>query len=99
MELQKHRIATNIGVDQNITIELKQNFDILEILSLKFSQTDVYRIFSVFFTYSKCRPVAIYNQRELPTTKNKNHMAVYLYWEFKKNHQRGDTHKNDQNTF
>lgn len=45
MELQKHRIATNIGVDQNITIELKQDFDILEILSLKFSQTDIYRSF------------------------------------------------------
>lgn len=45
MELQKHRIATNIGVDQNITVELKQNFDFLEILSLKFSQTDIYRSF------------------------------------------------------
>lgn len=45
MELQKHRISTNIGVDQNITVELKQNFDLLEILSLKFSQTDIYRSF------------------------------------------------------
>jgi len=34
MGIQKHRIYTNIGVDQNITVELKQNFDILEILSL-----------------------------------------------------------------
>jgi len=45
MELQKHRIATNIGVDQNITFELKQNYDLLEILSIKISQTDIYRSF------------------------------------------------------
>jgi hypothetical protein len=40
--IQKHRISTNIGVDQKITVELKQDFDILEILSLKFSQQEVY---------------------------------------------------------
>jgi hypothetical protein len=39
---QKHRISTNIGVDQKITVELKQDFDVLEILSLKFTQQDVY---------------------------------------------------------
>ena len=36
--MQKHRISTNLGVDQKITVELKQDFDVLEILSLKFSQ-------------------------------------------------------------
>jgi len=40
--IQKHRISTNLGVDQKITVELKQDFDVLEILSLKFSQSDIY---------------------------------------------------------
>lgn len=40
--VQKHRISTNIGVDQKITVELKQDFDILEILSLKFTQQQIY---------------------------------------------------------
>jgi hypothetical protein len=41
--VQKHRISTNIGKDQKVTVELKQDYDLLEILSLKFSQVDVYR--------------------------------------------------------
>ena len=40
--MQKHRISTNLGVDQKITVELKQDFDVLEILSLKFSQQEIY---------------------------------------------------------
>ena len=40
--IQKHRISTNLGVDQKITVELKQDFDVLEILSLKFTQKEVY---------------------------------------------------------
>jgi hypothetical protein len=40
--MQKHRITTNIGRDQKVTVELKQDYDLLEILSLKFTQTDVY---------------------------------------------------------
>jgi len=40
--IQKHRIATNIGVDQKVIVELKQNYDLLEILSLKFSQKQTY---------------------------------------------------------
>ena len=40
--MQKHRISTNIGKEQKVTVELKQDYDQLEILSLKFSQTDVY---------------------------------------------------------
>ena len=39
---QKHRISTNIGKDQLIRVELKQDFDLLEILSLKFTQKEVY---------------------------------------------------------
>jgi hypothetical protein len=40
--IQKHRISTNIGEDQRVTVELKQDYDLLEILSLKFSQKDAY---------------------------------------------------------
>ena len=40
--MQKHRISTNIGRDQKVTVEIKQDYDLLEILSLKFTQTDVY---------------------------------------------------------
>ena len=40
--MQSHRISTNIGQDQLVTVELKQDYDLLEILSLKFSQQDVY---------------------------------------------------------
>ena len=40
--IQKHRISTNIGKDQIVNVELKQDFDFLEILSLKFSQKEVY---------------------------------------------------------
>jgi hypothetical protein len=40
--MQKHRISTNIGKDQKVVVELKNDFDFLEILSLKFTQTEVY---------------------------------------------------------
>ena len=43
--MQKHRIYTNIGVDQKVTVELKQDYDLLEILSLKFSQQEAYSSF------------------------------------------------------
>lgn len=40
--IQKHRISTNIGTDQFVKVEIKQDFDLLEILSLKFTQKEVY---------------------------------------------------------
>lgn len=40
--MQKYRISTNIGQEQKVTVELKQDYDYLEILSLKFSQSDIY---------------------------------------------------------
>ena len=40
--MQKHRISTDIGKDQKVTVELNQDYDQLEILSLKFSQKDIY---------------------------------------------------------
>ena len=40
--MQKHRISTNIGKDQRVTVELKQDYDLLEVLSLKFTQQEAY---------------------------------------------------------
>jgi hypothetical protein len=40
--IQKHRISTSIGRDQKVLVELKQDYDLLEILSLKFTQKDIY---------------------------------------------------------
>lgn len=40
--MQKHRIYTNIGRDQKVNVEIKQEFDILEVLSLKFTQKDIF---------------------------------------------------------
>ena len=40
--VQKHRINTRLNSDKQITVELKQNYDLLEILSLKFTQQDAY---------------------------------------------------------
>ena len=40
--IQKHRINTNLNRDKRVTVELKQDYDLLEILSLKFTQQDIY---------------------------------------------------------
>lgn len=40
--IQKHRINTEIGNDKTISVEINQNFDLLEILSLKFTQQEAY---------------------------------------------------------
>jgi hypothetical protein len=40
--LKKLRIRTEIGVDKEVTFDLNQDFDLLEILSLNLHQTDVY---------------------------------------------------------
>ena len=42
---KSYRIRTKLGVDQNIQINLEQDFDFLEILSLKLRQEDVYADF------------------------------------------------------
>ena len=44
MQNKSVRIKTKIG-DKNLTVNLDQNFDFLEILSLKISQQDLYRTF------------------------------------------------------
>ena len=43
--MQKYRISTNIGKDQLVTVDIKQDYDLLEILSLKFTQKDIYSSF------------------------------------------------------
>jgi hypothetical protein len=43
--MQKHRILTNIGGDKKVTLELKQDYELLEILSLKFTQQQAYTSF------------------------------------------------------
>ena len=40
--MNKHRISTDIGKDQYVNVELNSTFDLLEILSLKFTQKDIY---------------------------------------------------------
>ena len=40
--VQKYRISTNIGEEQKVIVELKQDFNLLEILSLKFTQQEAY---------------------------------------------------------
>ncbi len=40
--IQKHRINTSLNGDKKVTVELKQDYDLLEILSLKFTQQDAY---------------------------------------------------------
>ena len=42
---KSYRIRTKVGVDQNIRININQDFDFLEILSLKLKQEDVYTRF------------------------------------------------------
>ena len=45
MENKTVRVRTTPGVDQNIMVELNQDFDFLEILSIKISQQDIYQSF------------------------------------------------------
>jgi hypothetical protein len=40
--MQRHRISTEIGKDHKVTVELKQEYDLLEVLSLQFTQKDIY---------------------------------------------------------
>ena len=42
MTTKSFRVRTQVGQDQNLTFELKQDFDLLEVLSLSLRQHDVY---------------------------------------------------------
>ena len=39
---KSYRIRTEVGVDKHIDVKLEQDFDFLEILSLKINQSDIY---------------------------------------------------------
>jgi hypothetical protein len=39
---QSYRIRTELGITKSINVELDQEFEFLEILSLKLNQTDIY---------------------------------------------------------
>jgi hypothetical protein len=66
--MQKHRITTNIGRDQIINVELKQEFDLLEILSLRFTQKEVYT--SLCADYGVvCGRIVINNGLGVPNAK------------------------------
>jgi hypothetical protein len=42
MATKSFRVRTQVGQEQNLTFELKQDFDLLEILSLSLTQKDIY---------------------------------------------------------
>lgn len=42
---KSYRLRTQVGTDKNIRININQDFDFLEILSLKLRQNDVYTRF------------------------------------------------------
>jgi hypothetical protein len=66
--MQKHRIYTDIGKDQKITLEIKQDYDLLEILSLKFSQKDIYSSFCADYGVV-CGRISVNNGFGIPNAK------------------------------
>lgn len=66
--MQKYRISTNIGQDQKVTVELKQDYDLLEILSLKFSQSDIYTSFCSDYGVV-CGRISVNNGFGIPNAK------------------------------
>jgi hypothetical protein len=80
--MQKHRILTNIGKDNKITVELKQDYELLEILSLKFSQKDAYVSFCSDYGVV-CGRISVNNGLGIPNAR------VSIFVPLK------DEHKND----
>lgn len=66
--MQKYRINTNIGGDHKVTVELKQDYDLLEILSLKFTQSDIYTSFCSDYGVV-CGRVSVNNGFGVPNAK------------------------------
>ncbi len=66
--MQKHRISTNIGKDQKVTVELKQDYDLLEILSLKFTQEQAYSSFCADYGVV-CGRVSVNNGLGVPNAR------------------------------
>ena len=66
--IQKHRISTNIGKDQIVKVELKQDYDLLEILSLRFTQKEIYT--SLCADYGVvCGRISVNNGLGVPNAK------------------------------
>lgn len=66
--MQKIRINTTVGGDKKVIVELKQNFELMEILSLKLTQKDVYT--SLCSDYGVvCGRVSINNGLGVPNAK------------------------------
>lgn len=66
--IQKHRISTNVGKDQLVTVEINQDYDLLEILSLKFTQKEIYT--SLCSDYGVvCGRVSVNNGFGIPNAK------------------------------
>jgi len=76
--MQKHRIYTDIGVDQKITVELKQDYDLLEILSLKFSQQEAYSSFCGDYGVVVGR-ISVNNGFGLPNARVSIFVPISLY--------------------
>lgn len=66
--MQKHRIYTNIGKDQKVTVELKQDYDLLEILSLKFTQQQAYDSFCADYGVV-CGRISVNNGLGIPNVR------------------------------
>jgi hypothetical protein len=80
--MQKHRISTNIGKDQKVTVELKQDYELLEILSLKFSQKEAYASYCSDYGVV-CGRISVNNGLGIPNAR------VSIFIPLK------DEHKND----
>jgi hypothetical protein len=98
--IQKHRISTNVGKDQVIKVELKQDFDLLEILSLKFTQKDVYT--SLCADYGVvCGRISVNNGFGIPNAKvsifvplsaeDENDPVISSLYPYKSTSDRNDT--------
>ena len=49
-----YRIRTEVGSDKNITVNLEQDYDVFEILSLELTQEDTYRLQSANYGVVVC---------------------------------------------
>ena len=66
--MQTYRIKTEVGKDHKVTFELNQNYDLLEILSLKFTQSDIYTSFCSDYGVV-CGRVSVNNGFGVPNAK------------------------------
>ena len=55
---KSYRIRTTPGIDKNIRIDIQQDFDLIEILSLKLKQVDFYTRFCAYYCVVVGRVIA-----------------------------------------